>query len=72
MKIAYQEHWKCHCGHLFYLLIPMYICLFKSEKAKEAMRQHEFAILRHTIAHMEGKLNGQTKTSKARFNTEVY
>ena len=64
MKLLYHDHFSCSCGDIFFLFIPLDIVMFNRPLAYEAARQHELGVLRHTIAHMEGKLNGQIERAK--------
>ena len=66
MKLAYHDHYQCICGEIFMVLVPIYICIFKSELAMQADRQYQFAILRHTIAHMEDRFYRQAERKQVR------
>mgnify|MGYP001575493167 CR=1 FL=1 len=66
MKMFYRDLYQCPCGELFMIVLPVYQILFNRELAREADRQYQFQILRHTIAHMEERLNGQAERIKVR------
>lgn len=68
--LSYQENFRCECGEVFLLLIPIYIILFKRNLADEARKQYKLGVLRHNVEHMEGRLHGQATRSKSTSNHE--